>query len=418
MAVAAAYAEPVVLDPVSGADALARLIGMARMPHESEYQPQLFLAAVDGSLRDDLTSSLLRGGSDGVVWDSTAAVPGNLTVTLDASRALVWGGDVVAAYQLVRNHEYNLANGLDPATWWRFPIGHYVATSPGFTDLDASDQREVTGFDKNYLLQNQLSDTMSWDAGTQYVILVRNAFQAAGLVTSYLSEVCDYPAGADWATKTLPAPVSYGMDGQTTYLDIVNEQLKASGARPIYTQPTGRWQVALTPTAATQALRWRWAASPGTTVTDLDLDTKVVIGHTSQYQGDVWNVPNQWVFIQDGLTFDPVEGSGQYTVNNTTLPPSDQTTVGRVVRATYLLQASTQADLVTQGDEIVATQISQAERINFQTAPWPIAGHFDVFAYTHATMPFGETRRVQAQQWDLPLWGDPMRWTTHAVAVL
>lgn len=410
------WAPPVVSDPASDADALDRLTAIRQSSNAPTYSPQAFVANIDGTLGDELTQFLIRGLDGQVTWDSTQPTPGGLRLGMSAARDLVWGSDVVAIYQLIRSREANLVLGLDPDTWCRFAVNHFVVTMPSLEDLDMADARQLVGYDKNYLLQNQPSDSFSWDGGSVFKDAVEDVFVAAGLATADLGEVCDFPG--EWAAKTLHAdqPMNYPMDGTTRYLDIVNDLLKASGCRQIYTAPTGRWLVELIPKPASQPLRWRWAGSRAEGVSESDLDTKVVLRHSNRYTGDVWNVPNQWVFIQDGLSFEPVEGSGQYTVDNVDQPPSDQTSVGRVVRSSQFLQASGQADLVKQGDKIVQDQLAQAEQIDLTTAPWPIAGHFDVFQFRHAALPLQPKRRLQAQSWVLDLWGAPMTWRTYAVA--
>lgn len=414
--VAATYVDPLVSDAVSDTDAIDRMFAIRKANRAPEYSVQVFLAQVDGTLGEDITADVVRDVEGSVTWDCTQPTPGGLRLGLSSTRELVWGSDIVAVYQLIRSVEFNIDNGLPVPTWCRFPVNHFVVTMPGFDDLDAADVRQVTGYDKNYFLQNQPSDSFAFDAGSKYKDAVETIFLAAGLISAHLGEVCDFPG--DWATKTLPVdqPMNYPMDGSTRYLDIVNDLLDASGCSPIYTNATGRWVITATPKPATQSLRWRWAGSRADGVAESDLDAKIVLSHSNRYSGDVWNVPNQWVFVQDGLTFKPIEGSGQYTVNNTTQPPSDQESVGRIVRSTQFLQASGQSDLVTQGDKIVQQQLAQAEQINLTTTSWPVAGHFDVFQFRHACLPLQPRRRLQAQSWILDLWGAPMTWVTYAVA--
>lgn len=413
------YVDPLVADPTNDADAVARLFAIQRSHTTPEYSVQAFQADITGARGLDLSASLVVNTADTARWDCTQDVNGNVGLTLDSGLSLQWGADIVAVYQLVRSVEFNQLYGYRADVWQRFAVGHFVLTSPGFDDMDAADVRGVTGFDKNYLLQNQPTDSFSFAAASTYKAAVQSVFLAAGLITADLSEVCDFPG--DWPAKTLPGPVSYPLDGSISYLSIVNDLLKASGCRPLFGQPSGRWMVQYIPTVATQPLRWSWAASEDPSVTDGDLDSRIVLHHQSRYQGDVHNLPNQWVFVQAGLTFEPTgsDGSaGRYIVNNTMAPPSDQTTVGRVLRSTQFLPASGAADLIKQGDAIVATALSQVEKISLQTAPWPAARHYDVFQLTHAALPSSAQRRVQAQGWTLPLWGGPMSWDTNVGGTL
>lgn len=410
------YSPPITVDPVDDNAIIAALFAIQQANAIPEYSVQAFLVSATGAVLQDVSPYLVKGSGDEVAWDCTGNVSGSLRITLDASLDLSWGSAILAVYQLIRSVEYNLAQGYAPATYVRFPLGQFVVTSPGLEDLDAADARQVTGFDKNYLLQTEPAVSYAFAQGAQYASSVSGIFGDLGLRSVALSEVADFPG--DWQNKLLPGPINHPVGDNDTFLDIVNELCRGSGCRPIYMQPNGRWLVEYTPDPTTQPLRWRWFGSSGSGEGATDLDAKIVLMHKNAYNGDVWNVPNRWIFIQQGLTFQPVEGSGQYTVNNTTLPPSDQVSVGRVITDVQTLQASGQTDLVTQGNAIVTAALSQAEKLSIVTAPWPAARHFDVFQFSHRSLPDSPIRRVQAQKWALPLWGDPMTWSTNVVAAL
>lgn len=405
------YRAALTLD-VASTDRVNSLIALATVQSQVESTMQAFQVDDAGVVLQDLTPYLSRDTNAEISWDSASNVSGSCVFGISGEAVLTWGSSRVKIYQLLRSTEYNVAHGLDIRTWLRFPVGVYIVTSPGTDDLDASATRRVTGYTREYLLQSQAPDSLSFAFGSTYLAAITAVFAAAGVSISLLT----YPGS--WSTKTLPAPRNFPLDDSTTMLDIVNELLQGSGCLPLYTDQDGFYKVTTTPKPTTQALLWRWAASADTTLTDADLDVKVVRYRGTGYQGDVWNVPNQWVFIQQGLTFEPIEGSGKYTVNNTTIPPSDQVTVGRVIRDTQFLPVSGQTDLVTQGDAIVTAALSQAEKISLQTRAWPAAGHYDVFQVTHKSFPFSSVRRVQASSWRLPLWGGPMNWQTNAVAQL
>jgi hypothetical protein len=129
-------------------------------------------------------------------------------------------------------------------------------------------------------------------------------------------------------------------------------------------------------------------------------------------------VPNWWRFVQNGLSFAPIEGSGQYTVTDTSSPTGSDTT-GMVIRKPVFLDATDQANLVSQGDLIVAADKNVAETITLETAPLPIAGHADVLLYSNPRLPGGTVRKLVADSWSLPLAGSPlaMSWAFTTVAV-
>jgi hypothetical protein len=79
------------------------------------------------------------------------------------------------------------------------------------------------------------------------------------------------------------------------------------------------------------------------------------------------------------------------------------------------LDASGQADIVSQGNKIVQDDSYPTETVKFSTARLPIAGHFDMIQLLDPTLP-GSTpaRNLVAQSWELPWWDGPMNWSTIA----
>lgn len=416
------YVEPVCVDVD---DDVATLTELSQGTEPLEYSLQAFEVDATGAVLQDISPYLVNpdDNSDELSYDCNSNVPNDAHFTLSAEIDLTWGSSIVALYQLIRSDEYNTAHSLTPGAWLRFPLGQFVVTTPGFDNLDASDVRTVTGYGKNYLLQSSPSDALSFDAGTLYRTAITTVLRAAEVLgeTQPLAERVAYPGS--WSTKTLRTPHNYPL-GDQTHLDIVNDLLKSSGCQQLFTAVDGTWVIKSIPKPARQALRWRWAASEDDTLSDSDLDAKVVLFGQSSYSGDVWNATNQWNFVQSGLDFPPgadgaTDGSsGLYQVNNTSVPPTDQTSVRRIVTKTVVLDAAGQDDLVKQGDAFVTKELSQAEKIEITTDPWPAARHFDVFQITHQALPAGSVRRVQTQSWHLPLWGQPMTWETNAVAEL
>lgn len=397
------------------ADQVATLNALA-VAGGRRYAQQVLRVDDTGTELEDLTPYLVKpsgGAVAAVTHDSTAECPGKFAFGL--AKALKWGFDRVQPLALISSPFYQAG------AWHAFPRGMFVVTSPGRDNLDHDSAYNVTGWDRVYLLQCDPLIAYTFAPGSTYLAALTAVFRGAGVLggAAALSTIASYPG--DWAAKTLPAVQSFP-PGSGTHLAIANKLLTASGALPLYTDPTtGQWTISNQPVPATQALAWRWQGSnitnPPSGLGDTGYPDRKIVRYSSQsYSGDVYNAPNQWRFIQSGLTFQPTEGSGQYTVNNTVDPPADQTTVGRVIPKVVLLDASGQADLKTQGDAIVTADKASLEKITLSTIPWPAAGHFDVFTYAHAALPGSPMRRVQAQSWTLPLAGGPMQWTTNVVA--
>ena len=67
------------------------------------------------------------------------------------------------------------------------------------------------------------------------------------------------------------------------------------------------------------------------------------------------------------------------------------------------LDATSQTDLVTQGNRIKAAAMSVPEIITAKVSPFPIAWHWDRVTYSDAAL--GTARQAQCRSWSLPLDG-------------
>lgn len=407
----------ITLDVIDDSDALTKLLQMRQLGGDGiDYMAQMFRAPA-GIRGDELTTGIEINPQSSVRWDCTASVQESCAFGWKGAD-LAWGSERVLMYSLAKSDMFNQLQGYPIGMWLRFPLGQYILTSPGYDDLDTNDIRSVTGYGLNYLLQTAPSDSYAFNAGTTYLNAIQTLFRAAGIVASagVLSDMCDY--SGDWAAKILAQPVNYPMGQAQYYLDIVNDLLASSGQMPIWVQPfTGRWRIDPIVDPKATAIRWTFAGSVDPDVTTIDLKNRTVILGNQQYQGDVHGITNRWIFVQNGLTFQPIEGSGQYTVNNTTLPPSDQTTTQRVLTEVVMLDASGQTDLQTQGDKYVRDALKQIEKIGITSTPWPLGRQYDVFYFVHSTLPNGSRRRVEAQGWEYFMFGAPTTWDTAVVNV-
>lgn len=421
------YVPPVytaVLDAASGKDILYGIYSCNSMVN---YDFVFYRVAVDGTVLEDITpyvgSSDVNGqtanqfaslsiNDPAVTFDATAELPESIAFAL-LGRRLTWGSDIVAVFMLIRTSDYQNDQ------WFGFPVGHYVVTSPGDSDLNDPDLVPVTGYSKNYLLQGQPADSYGFGVGRLVSEAVKQMFVSAGLLpdmTHLLQEIMTIPA--DWHVKQFAQPYTVALGDGRTHIDIVNDMLSQSGCNPLFLTPTGMWTVLDALDPQTQAIQWRWSgdddpngfADPGFP------QNSVVLDSNQSYNADVFGAYNQFIFVQDGLTFPPEEGSGQYTVDNLTRGPAAQSVIGRVITQVITLQATGQDDLVTQGNTYVTQQFSGAEKIEFQTEAWPIGWYYDVFQFSSESLPNSPTRRVVGQQWILDLSGNnPMQWTTFVV---
>lgn len=413
------YAAKSTVDGSDFSTALAFFLAVARSNSTPRYSNQFFLVDIDNTVLEDITPYIVMNNTPpSVSHDSTLdGVQGQCTFTYRRPTPLQWGSAFVRPYLLVQ------CDGVGGGAWYSFPRGVYVVTSPSH-DLQSSIERQVTGYDKSYLLKSDQHDSMGWNAGSTYHDAIAECFVAAGLIADVSNFIAPFVNfSSEWAAKTIPSGQfrSFALTGSAqSYLAIINALLADSGQQNLWLDPNGGFQISELPTPEDDALSWTWvadlaaqASAPGG-----DHKAKIVLRENRDYNGDVYNVVNQWVFIQSGLTFLPssYDGSdGMYLVDNMTRPPSDQVTTGRIIRHTEFLDASGQDDLVAQGNDFVRKALNSVETIKFSTAPWCVGWHYDVFLYADSSLPTTPVRRVQTQRWTLPLNGEPMSWETNVV---
>lgn len=391
--------------------ALAIMQGLQKCPG-IKYSYHFDLVDISGTRLDTFDVVDDSANAPTVSRDCTVTTPG--TVDFSVDEALTWGADLVAPYAEISADQF--AGGAV----FEFPLGAYIATSPS-KDPDTGLYR-VTGYDKVYLLRSEVGDSFAAESSTTYADNVATLLDMAGIPGAKLAghlnpAVVDFPAS--WAAKTIPAgkDMIFTQDDSNnyTFIDIVNALLAASGCRSIYTSPLGRFVVALVTKPAGQSLQWSFTRSDD------------VVKGSASYESDLWGVPNQFVFVQNGLTFAPSHDDGtdgRYVINNDVAdakhyrPPSDQATIGRVIRTTTHLDASGQSDLITQSEKIYTDTLSEAETVSLSTAPWPIAWHLDVLGYFDPTFDRAPGRKLQAKTWGMPLNGGDMTWTAYVVGDL
>src|SRR4029077_12625555 len=229
------------------------------------------------------------------------------------------------------------------------------------------------------------------------------------------------PSNADRTTVDV---LSWPLDTEhttSTWLNVINDLLAAIGYRGLWCDENGNYRADPYVPPASRAIEYTLDA--GSTDQAAFNDPQYArheIVSTAQrlYTFDTFNVPNWWRFVQNNTTVAPVEGAGQYTVTDISGGPTSQLIIGRVVKApVQFLDAATQVDLVTQGDAIVAADRNVAETIQVDTAPLPIAGHFDVLGYSDEFIPETSFRKAMAQSWSLPITGGDMTWMLRSIRV-
>lgn len=350
----------------------------------------------------DLSEYLVKPGSK-VMRDCNADVHGSCVLNTEYPHN--WGVDRVKIYYLM----FCDSVPLGPV---RFDLGVYCLTTPGQPLGTGTPVYPSTGYDKLYLLNQPIGDAYSVASGAVVLSTVRTIITT---VTGSSHIILD----GTKSTSTLADAKAWSVtDAQTTtWLQVVNALLSTVSYRPLWADQNGYYRSEPYVDPATRPTEFTVGAGDSSVARFVDprwAEHVIVSNENRSLNRTAWNQPNWWRFVQSGLTFQPIEGSGQYTVQNISAGPTSQAAAGRIIKApVQALSATGQADLQAQGDRVVAQAIATAESVTFSTAPLPIAGHYDVLMYADPTLPGADNRRVVAQQWSLPLDGKDMDWVAN-----
>lgn len=315
-------------------------------------------------------------------------------VDLELNRQLAWGRDRVRPY-LTLSADLPVLGYVTA----RFNLGVYVMTTPD-QPVEADPVFKVQGYDKLHVLQAEVGDSYSVPVGTGYLGAVRAAISAAGAGTKVL---LDSAAADKVLTTAMVWPLTNS--DQTSWLRIVNDLLAAIGYRGVWADQDGYLRSEPYRPAGERSLEWRF---------DVDDERTTIVGEDRTVTTDTWGVPNWWRFLRRDLLGTPFEGGGQYTVINQSGGLTSVDSIGRRVPKVVWLDAADQASLTAQGDAIVAADQRVSAVLKMKTGPLPIAGHFDVVAYTDTLRP--DIARLQAREWSMPLDGSDMDWTWEVVS--
>jgi len=335
---------------------------------------------LDASLA--LVEDISADVSDGTVHrDNLADVHG--TVDLTVSRELAWGRDRVRPYML-------LSSATAGVTGCRFNLGVFLLTTPDRPLDQIPITYSVTGYDQLHLLQGNIGDTYSVAAGANVLAAVNAVVTAAGITVPVLLD-------STGAAKVLATARAWHQtsSGSPTWIGVVNNLLAAIGYRGIWCDQDGAFRSGPYVLPSVRQSEWDFAVG--------DLQVGIVAANRS-VSADVWGVPNWWRFVRNDMTAAPVEGAGRYTTTNPSTGAASIASLGRTVRApVQYLDATSQTDLVTQGNRIKAAAMSVPEIITAKVSPFPIAWHWDRVTYSDAAL--GTARQAQCRSWSLPLDG-------------
>ena len=367
--------------PVRSTLTAAQVEGLIKTDSAIKVGMGMELIDRDLNLIADITGDLRECS---VTRDNTAVLHGTCSFT--TTRRMSWGRALVKPY-------ITLTNGVITA---KFNQGAYFTSTPATETDRVPATYSVQGYDILNALNTLVGDSYAINVGDSYLTAVENILLNLGYTQYTIDPVR--------ASTTAPAAKGWPLDENTTWLQIVNELLKAVGYRPIYSDWSGRLVCQELIDITTVAPEWTYDRGQFT--------GQLVPGQ--QIAHDFFATPNRWVGIQgnsDTVT-SPVEGAGVATYVNlndgeTSVNARDQT-ITRVISITAADQAALVSAVMAEvtKDKVVGTTMEAQSSAN------PLHWHMDVVSVD--TLELG-VRRMQQTRWSMDLRTGAM---SHSWAVL
>jgi hypothetical protein len=357
------------------------------------------LLNADLSVAADISGDLEAGT---VSRTMRAVVHGTCSLTL--------ARDVNYQTQLLRPYMTITAGGVT-GKWYQ---GAYVPRKPS-TEYGASlPSNKIDGSDRLYQLNRPVGNAYVVAAGTGVLAAVRQAISDAGFAASTVlldgtASTATLPIDKVWpligdssgtsAATTAADAVTEGAANGTTWLQIVNELLAMVSYRGLWCDWFGNFRSEPYANPAQRPVEFPFTYADA---------LRSVIARSRSVTQDFSTIPNVWIFVQQNTGADyttappePVEGAGQYTVDEHDDPSTPGYRGGLSWPVIVPLDAADQASLVAQGNARVAADKRVTKTLTVTTAPFPAAWHWDVYSYADPDM--GATYKVQSTQWQLDL---------------
>lgn len=364
---------------------------MQRLARPGFTEAEVRSLLVDPSIEVDFGADLLVGTAG--AEDITEYVAGGSversnfakihgTCSLELLTDLEWGADRVRPWMDVS------AGGRTA----RFYLGVYVLTAPDEEAPNSPRIRTVQGYDVLWFLDRPAGDTYvhsgNIDVGLEDVF-----YAQAGLSGT------SWRWSGDGIFKAPDHPMVWALaeNNQATWLGVANDLLGSVGYRGLWADERGVLRVEPYRPPDERPTEWEF---------DLADRRTNIVGEDRTYSADADKGPNWWRFVRRGMSRQPVENDGIYTVDRSA-------GVSRRPAEVRYLDAADQDSLVAQGDAVVTDETTWARTLEIETDPLPVAGHFDVVSYRDPALNLSV--RCQARSWSLPLDGSPMRWTLEVL---
>ena len=357
-------------------------VALIEAPHLKLERLRCDLIDIDGSVIDEFGDQV---SSLSINYERTGRV--NRMVSMTTTRELHWGRHRVAPYITISS-----SSGLMDED---VPLGVFATTrAPRNREADPR-EFQVTGYDLLYLVDWPLIEPFTARAGTTTVLeYVAQLISSRGVNAVGLD-----PSRADLLGETR----TWAFTEQHTTLDVINDLLGNVGYDTLAMSTTG---------VAVAGPILHCGQRPSLWTYDADSDTSSVVVGAGDYDDDCTSTPNHWTFYIDSVDrATPIsEGDGIYVVQNDSDGPCSIVERGGVFPAEPVrVEALTQADLVAQGDKIVAEEMHAQQRLTLETDLNPYHDHRDVVHVVDSRL--GIDGRFLVDEWSMDVFDMSMRMT-------
>ncbi len=325
---------------------------------------------------------------------SEVAVSRNSLANLHASMSMTtvlplnWGRSLIRPYMTFTG-QTALGSALSTM---RFYLGAYF-TDTAEPDLSEIPPRfDVDGYDVLSILDDAVGDAYSVDVGVNYLDAVEEIFANRG-VTRYIID-------PDARDRTVTSPLVYTMEDNITWLRVVNDLLAGVGYGGVWSDWNGQLRCHLYQSPSERSPEWLMTSDTATTL----------LTQRRRIQHDYYDTPNRWVFYRTSNTEDPApaDDDGRWEYINEFQGETSVEARGRIITKVVGLDSADQASLVRAGQSIVDADMAVPTTIPIETAPFPLAWHFDKLNVSDAVL--GASLDVLATSWQLNLDGSDMSW--------
>lgn len=358
--------------------------------NEVTYTPGLELLDDSNVFVEDISDDLAKGGS--IEWDNRNPV--HATCRINILRELAWGRQRVRPYMILSAYVDGVLISV------RFNLGVYILTRPVEQRGEYADDGTplltyaCSGSDLLSRLDNSgpaetypvVADTvLTYFTACQAVITASGI--GAQLLLDSAAQATVIPATRVWAL----------LEPGVTWLTILTDLLREIGYVAPWPDPDGN--IRSGPFVDVSVRSPEYVLDPSTADSIVHGDRTVTIETGEGY--------NAWRFISANADVTPTTGNGLVyePAPNESEGPNSINALGLTKTRVKYLQVADAAELIAEGDKIVAADKAAVRMVSLLIDPLPLMWAFDVFTYTD----LGSSEKIGASTWTLDLDGGPGR---------